>query len=226
MKLFLFLAFTLIPSLAFSHGGGLDKSGGHNYRENGGYHCHREPCISQHQKSNKAVSEAVNERRSFSYVYNRKDWKHWSDLDNDCMNTRHEILKIQADGLIRLSPDGCYVSSGVWSDPFSGMQLTRASDLDVDHVVPLKWASDHGGGVWSKTQKESFANDPINLLAVDDGLNQAKGAKGPSKWMPPNQAFRCEYLSLWENVLSKYPTLTMSSKENRIFVLQLKACNS
>ncbi len=73
----------LIPSIAFSHGGGLDRNGGHNDRKNGGYHCHREPCISKHQKSNEAVIEAVKESRPFSYVYNRKDWKHWSDFDND-----------------------------------------------------------------------------------------------------------------------------------------------
>ncbi len=69
------------------------------------------------------------------------------------MNTMHEILKDQADGVVRLSPDGCYISSGMWNDPFSGKRFTRASDLDVDHIVPLKWASDHGGGAWSKKEK-------------------------------------------------------------------------
>ncbi len=140
------------------------------------------------------------------------------------MNTRHEILKDQADGKIKLSPDGCYVSTGVWNDPFSGKPLTRASDLDVDHIIPLKWANDHGGGAWASDKKEHFANDPINLLAVDDGLNQSKGAKGPSEWMPPNHHFRCEYLGLWQAVLNKYPKLQMTNSENRTFMRQLAAC--
>ena len=73
--------------------------------------------------------------------------------------------------------------------------------------------------------KERFANDPLNLLAVDDGLNQSKGARGPTKWLPPNHKFRCKYLNIWENVLSKYRTLKMTSKENRIFIRQIKACD-
>ncbi len=156
--------------------------------------------------------------------YNRKSWAHWSDFDSDCMNTRHEILLEQADGPVKKSPDGCYVSTGSWDDPFRGKTLVRESDLDVDHIVPLKWASDHGGLKWSAAKKERFANDPINLLAVDDGLNQSKGAKGPTLWMPPNHAFRCEYLGLWGSVLSKYSSLKMTTQETRIFNKQLADC--
>lgn len=158
--------------------------------------------------------------------YNREDWKHWNDADGDCMNTRHETLLAQADGIVKLSPDGCYVSTGLWVDPFSGKTLHRASDLDVDHIVPLKWAYDHGGSLWSSEKKERFPNDALNLLAVDDGLNQSKGAKGPSEWLPPNHAFRCEYLGLWRLVLEAYPSLTMRPSEHRVFNRQLNACEA
>ncbi len=212
------IAFLCIPALSFSHVGGLDKHGGHKDRKSGGYHCHRDPC------KDAATSIKKPDKRYFPYVYRRKDWKHWSDFDKNCMNTRHEMLKDQADGPIHLSPEGCSVWVGIWNDPFSGKQFTLASDLDVDHVVPLKWASDHGGVSWSLKEKEQFANDPINLLVVDDGLNQFKGAKGPSKWMPPNESFRCDYIALWERVLEKYSTLIMNSKEKRIFTHQKNAC--
>lgn len=36
----------------------------------------------------------------FSLIYRREDWKHWSDFNNDCMNTRHETLVLQADALL------------------------------------------------------------------------------------------------------------------------------
>jgi len=108
----------------------------------------------------------------------------------------------------------------------SGKQLTRASDLDVDHVIPLKWAHDHGGGAWSAAKKEIFANDAINLLVVDDGLNQKKGAKGPDEWLPPNRAFRCEYLFIWEQVLEKYSDLVFSHQGNLIFKEQFNSCSA
>lgn len=147
-----------------------------------------------------------------------------TSTNHDCMNTRHEILAAQSTDKARLSPDGCYVSKGVWLDPYSGKVFTRASDLDIDHIIPLKWASDHGGAAWSAQQKEQYANDPVNLLAVDDSLNQQKGAKGPDQWMPPNHAYRCEYLKKWAQVLAKYSDLKMSSAEQRIFNRQLNAC--
>ncbi len=210
--------------VAFSHGGGLDKQGGHNDRKRGEYHCHQPPCSDIQRQSTQALEEARKEDRAFSLIYNRKDWAHWSDFDNDCMNTRHETLKDQADGPIKLSPDGCYVSTGLWLDPFSGKTFTRASDLDVDHIIPLNWAHTHGGANWSKAKKERFANDPINLLAVDDGLNQQKGAKGPDQWMPQNKAFRCKYLTMWATLFSKYGALNMTSSENRTFQKQIKTC--
>lgn len=217
------LTVMLLPSLTFAHGGGLDTNGGHHDRKNGGYHCHRSPCYEVHKQTERATEEAVREQRPFSLVYRREDWKHWSDLDGDCMNTRHEMLKAQADGPIKLSPDGCYVSTGLWNDPFSGKAYTRASDLDVDHVIPLKWAHEHGGANWTADRKEEFANDPNNLLVVDDGLNQEKGAKGPSEWMPPNHSYRCDYLGMWKKILSKYE-LAMRADEKRIFYKQLEAC--
>jgi len=207
-----------------AHPGGLDAQGGHSNKKTHEYHCHREPCKSIHRETEAAIHEAIKENRPVSYVYRRDDWKHWMDADGDCMNTRHEVLLAQAIGKAKLSPDGCYVSMGKWHDPYSGKTYTRASDLDIDHVIPLKWAHEHGGANWPHNKKETFANDPNNLLAVDDGLNQQKGAQGPDQWMPPNQAYRCQYLERWKSVLIAYPSLTMTPKENRTFKRQLSAC--
>ena len=76
-KEFLFLTL-LIPSILFSHGGGLNKDGCHNDRKTGGYHCHRSPSISpnltqpqQHSSSEKDIArfwcsarEGMNEFRT------------------------------------------------------------------------------------------------------------------------------------------------------------------
>ena len=210
---FLFVGLIIFPSFCLAHPGGKDANGGHTNSKTGQYHCHSKTC---------RIDSSVN---VVSNTYNRDDWKHWSDFDGDCMNTRHEILKSQAISAVKLSPNGCYVSMGVWVDPFSAKTFTRASGLDVDHIIPLKWAHDHGGNIWSAEKKEQFANDPENLIAVDDGLNQQKGAQGPTEWLPPNHNFRCEYLSFWVLLLNKYSELTLTSSEERIFNRQLKACN-
>lgn len=224
MKRLILLILLFCSSSVMSHRGGLDNNGGHYDKKTGDYHCHREACFKNQKQYKSASPDIIKKNRNSSYVYNRSDWKHWSDSDSDCMNTRHEILKDQADGPVKLSGNGCSVRSGLWYGPFSGKAFTLASDLDIDHIIPLKWANDHGGSGWPETLKEQFANDPVNLLAVDDSLNQAKGAKGPSEWMPPNQNFRCEYLQLWQKVLTKYPDLKMHNQEKRVYDKQLRAC--
>lgn len=215
-KVIIILLAVCTVRFTFAHSGGLDSRGGHTDRKTGVYHCHESPC-----GNNGSAAESAS---ASSMQYSRDDWKHWSDFDNDCMNTRHEILLSQAVGEVHLSPDGCYVSSGAWLDPFTGATLHRASDLDVDHIIPLKWAHDHGGAAWSAAKKERFANDPLNLLAVDDGQNQSKGAQGPSEWLPPNQVYRCTYLLQWQQVLEQYPSLRMTPSESRVFTRQKQAC--
>jgi hypothetical protein len=206
-----------------AHPGGVDANGGHTNKKTDEYHCHRDGCSKARAQVTQATADAQKEGREFNLRYDRDLYKHWSDFDKDCMNTRHEMLAATSQSKPTLSPNGCYVSKGLWNDPFSGKQFTRASDLDVDHIVPLAWAHAHGAHAWTANTREQFANDPENLLVVDDSLNQAKGKKGPDEWLPPNQSYRCEYLSKWRHVLSKYK-LAMLPKENRIFTRQIQAC--
>jgi len=85
---------------------------------------------------------------------------------------------------------------------YSGEVLFDASKVDIDHVVPLKWAWEHGAQSWSKAKREQFANDPINLVAVEASLNRQKGAKGLEEWLPPkNQE---QYKARFQRVVLKY----------------------
>lgn len=156
--------------------------------------------------------------------YRREDWTHWSDFDRDCLDTRQEVLLAYSFERPILSRNGCSVLSGAWLCPYGGKKYTLPSDLDVDHVIPLQWAHVHGGAKWTAQEKELFANDTDNLLLVDDGLNQSKGAKGPDKWMPPNLHFRCTYLATWQSLLEKYGDLKMTTAEARVFSREMKAC--
>jgi hypothetical protein len=193
-----FFLLSLYAATASAHGGGLDGNGGHNNRKTGEYHCHREPCLSTHQQVQSATKEAT--RSSYSTLYDRDDWGGWIDEDGDCEDTRAEILI--RDSQAKVSFDGCRVVSGLWNLPYTGGSTTNASQIDIDHIIPLKWAHGHGGDRWSDARKQAFANDPENLLATSSSANRSKSAKGPDQWMPAIN--RCSYAQRWEGLIEKY----------------------
>lgn len=172
--------------------------GGHHNRKTGEYHCHREPCLSTHDQVQSATKEAT--RSSYSTLYDRDDWGGWIDEDGDCQNTTAEILI--RDSQTQVSFDGCRVVSGLWNLPYSGGSTTSASQIDIDHIIPLNWAHGHGGDRWSSERKKAFANDADNLLATSSSANRSKGAKGPDQWMPSID--KCSYARRWEGLIEKY----------------------
>ena len=96
------------------------------------------------------------------------------------------------------------VETGLWLDPYTGEHHTSAAGMDIDHIVPLKWAHGHGGDRWARPQKRLFANDMTNLVPVAASVNRQKGSKGPDDWMPPAQAYKCEYVRSFVAVLDEY----------------------
>ena len=156
--------------------------------------------------------------------YNRKNWRHWIDVDRDCQNTRQEMLITQSQKEVVFKTDrGCTVLSGLWFDPYSNKMFKRASNVDIDHVVPLKEAYLSGGKDWSRFQKRRFANDTQNLLIVSARLNRQKGAKDPARWLPPKN--QCFYVNLWVGIKNKYG-LKMDSTEKSFIAKKLKSCQS
>ena len=49
-----------------------------------------------------------------------------------------------------------------------------------------------------------FANDPLNLLAVEASANRSKGDGDTATWLPPNKAYRCAYVARQVAVKGKY----------------------
>ena len=147
--------------------------------------------------------------------YSRSKFGHgWSDDDSDCQNARHEALIAQSTTPVRFkSGDECQVAFGRWISPFSGEVIQDATTMDIDHVVPLKWAWDHGANTWTKDKRVRFANDPVNLFSVEASLNRSKGARGLSEWMPP--AGKCGYASRFIRVAKIYG-LQIPNKERAV----------
>lgn len=112
----------------------------------------------------------------------------------------------------------------MWIGPYTGQVFTIASDVDIDHIIPLKYAHDHGGALWSPLLKKVFANDPDNLLVTEDNANQSKGAKGPSEYMPPLTSYHCEYMRRWRFLASKYE-LEIDRRDADLITLTLRGCH-
>ena len=127
----------------------------------------------------------------------------WDDSDGDCQDSRAEALIEQSSTKVRFADERrCRVVTGRWISPFTGKVIQNASDIDIDHVVPLKWAWDHGANTWSRAKREKFANDPVNLWSVELSLNRQKGARGPEEWLPPGG--RCQYVSRFFRIVKVY----------------------
>ena len=140
--------------------------------------------------------------------YSRKDWKHWTDTDRDCQNTRAEVLIEESTASPAFATaDHCRVTGGSWNGPYTGQTFTDAVDLDIDHLVPLKNAHLSGGWQWDAARKEDFANSmapDYHLIAVEKYANRAKGARGPEEWQPPDPTYHCQYARDWIAVKSAW----------------------
>lgn len=150
--------------------------------------------------------------------YDRGEWHHWNDL-TPCWNVRDEVLYRDAvqDGTLTLldknkvrtsdKAKACYVAGGTWNDPYTGTVFTNPEDLDIDHMIPLNYAAQHGGQAWDSGKKESYANNmdyAHHLIAVSASANRSKSDKGPGEWKPANTSDYCTYATDWVNISSTW----------------------
>src|SRR5690554_149712 len=158
-------------------------------------------------------------------VYSRSAFGHgWADVDGDCQDSRAEALISTSSTPVRFATgDKCRVVSGRWISPFTGNVIQNASDIDIDHVVPLAWSWDRGARKWSREKREKFANDPVNLWPVELSLNRSKGAQGPNDWLPP--AGECGYVARFYRIVKIY-RLEPTVRESKWIRAFLKQCGS
>ena len=104
--------------------------------------------------------------------------------------------------------DACVVVSGVLADPYTGVRESftkaKASAIQIDHVVPLSLAWRSGASSWPPGKLATFANDPLNLLAVNGATNEAKSDSGPSEWLPPSARYQCTYVMRFVRIAFLY----------------------
>ena len=160
--------------------------------------------------------------------YDREDFPHWSDAQEFGWNVSDSACDVREAALIRDGEDvtvgeGCDVESGRWLDPYTTRTYTDPLDIDIDHLVPLANAFRSGASEWDEAERERYANDPGNLLSVEDNANQEKGDKGPEAWRPPNRTIWCQYVRRWIGVKSTYD-LTVNPQERAALREMLASC--
>ncbi|MFH9198820.1 HNH endonuclease family protein [Streptomyces anulatus] len=154
--------------------------------------------------------------------YSRDKFPHWIAQSGAC-NTREVVLK--RDGTNVQQDSSCAAVSGSWFSPYDGATWSAASDVDIDHMVPLAEAWRSGASSWTTAQRQSFANDLTRpqLIAVTDNVNQSKGDQDPAEWMPPTSSYKCTYVRAWVHVKKHY-NLTVDSAEKSALQSALNGC--
>jgi hypothetical protein len=148
---------------------------------------------------------------------------------NGC-DTRNDILRRDlAEIVLKPGSNGCTVASGVLHDPYTSRTIvfTRgvgtSTAVQIDHVVALGNAWQSGAQQWATATRVAFANDPLNLLAVDGSANEAKGDANAASWLPPNKAYRCAYVARQVAVKARY-RLAVTASEHDAIARVLEGC--
>ena len=114
----------------------------------------------------------------------------WADVDRNGCDTRDDVLNRDLVAKEwRPGTHGCVVVAGVVRDPYTGRRLVfakaDAAAVQIDHVVALSDAWQKGAAQWDAARRRAFANDPLNLLAVDGPTNAQKSDGDAATWLPP-----------------------------------------
>jgi Protein of unknown function (DUF1524) len=149
----------------------------------------------------------------------------WKDVDRNGCDTRNDILRRD---LTTTTGTGCRVLTGTLTDPYTGARITfvrgpNSADVQIDHIVALGNAWVTGAQQLTDTQREQFANDPLNLMAVDGPTNGAKSDGDAATWLPPRKPHRCAYVSRQVAVKARY-RLWVTAAEKTAIKKVLNSC--
>ncbi|WNF01590.1 HNH endonuclease family protein [Streptomyces luomodiensis] len=174
-----------------------------------------------------AVSSLTVKGRAPKTGYERDEFgSSWVDTDDNGCGTREDILKRDLTD-VKFRDGHCLVASGTLTDdPYTGrsVRFVRGrSKVDIDHVVALSDAWQKGAQKWDRDKRVAFANDPLNLIAVDASANRRKGDGDAATWLPPNTAYRCDYVAHQVAVKKAYG-LWVTSAEKDAMRRVLRGC--
>jgi hypothetical protein len=106
----------------------------------------------------------------------------WASTDG--CETRERILARDLRRIIYEPGSTCEISSGILHDRYTAQRLIfhrgGASEVDIDHVVPLSDAWQKGAQRWSYRRRVRFANDPPERDAMARVLGKCPRTRLPA----------------------------------------------
>ena len=184
---------------------------------------------SQYESALTALNKLPVKGRAPKTGYSREEFPHWKDPDKNGCDSRNDILKRDLTKVVfKADTNNCKVIAGKLLDPYSNKLIDfdiskSSSTIDIDHVVALSNAWQTGAFQLTLEQRTNFANDPLNLLAVDFKLNRQKGDGDAATWLPPYKSYRCTYVARQVAVKTKYKLWVTTPEKTAISNL-LTAC--
>lgn len=151
----------------------------------------------------------------------------WLDVDRNGCDTRNDVLARDLSAITRQGP--CRVLTGTLVSPYTGATIgfvrgeTTSTLVQIDHVVALENAWRTGAQQLSQRERESLANDPANLFAVDQHSNAQKRSGDAATWLPADKSFRCTYIEHQVAVKTKY-RLWVAPAEHDAMARILRTC--
>jgi hypothetical protein len=155
-------------------------------------------------------------------TYDRDLFNHWTDADNDCQDARAEVLARDSKSPVAKS---CRITVGRWMSWYDSLEITQASRIDIDHMVPLNEAWESGAWSWTSSQREAYVNDLEHvgsLTAVSASSNRSKSASDPAEWLPRYE--QCRYAQEWVAVKYRWQPTIDRSKQQTLQKLLTRDC--
>ena len=113
--------------------------------------------------------------------YSRDRFPHWISQGGGC-DTRDVVLKRDGTGV----ESACTVQRGTWRSPYDGATWTAASDVDIDHIVPLAAAWRSGAAAWTDSRRQ---RSPTSSTAPSSSRSPTTSTR-PRATRPPTSGAR------------------------------------
>lgn len=181
------------------------------------------PAEAEQARLRSAIKTQLVVRAETNTGYDRAKFPHWIDADGDCQDTRSEVLRQESRTRVT---GACTVQTGTWFSYYDGKTWRAASDVDIDHLVPLAEAWGSGAKGWNTGTRQNFANDLRDrraLVAVTDNVNQSKSDGDPTEWLPVGKNRQCKYVRQWVPVKLRWH-LRVDRAEKRTLLRVARRC--
>jgi hypothetical protein len=150
------------------------------------------------------------------------------NVANTKCNAYNYVLQRDLIDIVYTSRRSCGISSGALFDESSATWVWyinggATNAVGVDNIVSLADAWANGASRWPADRRSTFRNAPANLVAASTTTIASKAGRDASKWLPPTDGDRCNYVAQQIAVKLDF-ALTVTTAERAAMAAVLNAC--